>query len=190
MHFYKEQPGDKVLKQQHSNGSLHLYTVLRDGIHANGWSRKKFFPNGSLEEEESFSNGLLIEKINFSEQGDIISHKIWNNRLREMVDKPAIIQLPKHNIVFGCASINYFLKNLPSISEFIQGDYHEELLIQSFINSSKLGEEETAWTLKGNQMNFTIFWDCNEVIYNWQCHCFTEELYMEAKKFLDSKEIL
>ena len=76
MHLYKEKPHDKILKQLYPNGTLHLYTVLKDGKHANGWSRKKYYPDASIEEEENFSNGSLIEKINFGENGTIVSHKI------------------------------------------------------------------------------------------------------------------
>jgi len=190
LHFYKEQPGDTVLKQLYPNGTLYLYTVLKEGKQANGWSRKKYYPNASLEEEENFSNGLLIEKINFGESGIIISHKIWNNRLKELVDKPAAIQLPKRNVVTGCASISYYLKHMPSISEFIDADYHEDSLIQFFSTSSTSGEGETIWRLTGKQMSFTIYWVYDEVFYQWHCHCATEELYWEARNFLQAREIL
>ena len=187
MHFYKEKSGDTVLEQRYPNGTLYSYTVLNRGIQANGWSRKKHYPTGSLQEEENFSNGLLIEKINYSESGTIISHKIWNNRLKELVDKPPVFPLPKHNVVTGYAAMSNYLKHMPSISEFIQADYQKDSLMQSFKSSMTTGEKEAKWTLSGKQMSFTIYWDCDEIFYHWHCHCTTEELYLKARNFLDSK---
>ena len=78
---------------------------------------------------------------------------------------------------------------MPSISEFIRADYDEDSLLQSF-NTSYRTQEDTTWTLKGEQMSYTIYWDCHEIFHQWHCHCATEELYWKARNFLLSKEVL
>jgi hypothetical protein len=52
---------------------------------------------------------------------------------------------------------------------------------------SRSYDEETEWKMKGEQMSFTIYWDKDEVSHQWHCHCATEELYWQAREFLESK---
>lgn len=164
-----------------------MYTVLRDDKPANGWSRKKYYPDEKLEEEENYSNGLLIEKISYSESGSITEHKIWNNCLKQLINKPAQPKLPKPNVVTGHASLSNYLKQLPAISEFINADYNQDSLLQSFDASSKPEAGDTKWTMKGEQISFTIYWDHDEISHQWHCHCATEALYWKARAFLEDK---
>jgi hypothetical protein len=180
LHPYKEQPNDTVSKQLYPDGSLHLYIALKDDKPANGWSNKKYYPNAALQQEENYSNGLLIEKITYDETGAITKHKIWNNRLKQLIDKPAAPKLQRPNVVVGCSSISDFLQQLPSISEFIVANFDKDSLSRSY-------DEETEWKMKGEQMSFTIYWDKDEVSHQWHCHCATEELYWQAREFLESK---
>ncbi len=180
MHLYTEQPNDTVSKQLYLDGSLYLYIALKDGNPANGWSSKKYYPNAALQQEENYSSGLLIEKINYDESGAITTHKIWNNRLKQLIDKPAAPKLQRPNVVTGCSSISACLEQLPAISAFIGADYDKDSLFKSY-------NEEPEWKMKGPQLSFTIYWDKDEVFHQWHCHCATEELYWQARKFLESK---
>jgi hypothetical protein len=187
VHFYTETPGDIISKQLHPNGALYLYTVLKDGKPANGWSSKKYYPGGKLEEEENYNNDLLIEKISYDENGSITKHKIWNNRLKQLINKPAQPKLPKHNVVTGVARLSDYLEQLPAISEFINAEYNKDSLLQSYDEGGITDPGDTKWTMKGEQMRFTIYWDHNEVSHQWHCHCDTEELYWKARDFLKEK---
>ena len=180
LHPYTEQPKDVVSKRLHPDGTLHLYTAIKDGKPANGWSSKTYYPNTALQEEENYSNGLLIEKIYYNESGAIITHKIWNNRLKQLIDKPAAPKLRRPNVIVGCTRLHNYVEQLPAISTFIGADYDQDSLFKSF-------NEEPEWKMKGEQMSFTIYWDKDEVFHQWHCHCATEELYWQARKFLESK---
>lgn len=79
MHLYTEQLNDTITQQRYPNGAFQLYTALKNGKPANGWSSKKYYPNAALQEEENYSKWLLIEKISYDESGNITLHKIWNN---------------------------------------------------------------------------------------------------------------
>ena len=187
MYLYTKKPENTILKQLHPNGALYLYSVLKYGKPANGWSSKKYYPDGKLEEEENYSNGLLIEKISYDERNIITEHKIWNNRLKQLIDKPSRPKLPKPNVVTGHASLSNYIKQLPAISEFINGDYRKNSLLRSFNAISKSEENDAKWTMRGEQMSFTIYWNHEEVSHQWHCHCDTEAVYWMARIFLKDK---
>lgn len=187
MHLYTEKPGDIVSKQFHGNGALYWYAVLKDGKPANGWSSKKYDPSDILQEEENYSNGLLIEKINYNEGGSIREHKIWHNRLKQLIDKPAAPKLLKPNVVTGHASLSNYLKLLPAISEFMNAVYREDSLLQSYNAGSRLEKDDAKWTMTGEEMSFTIYWDYDEISHQWHCHCPNETLYWKARNFLATK---
>ncbi len=187
MHLYIEKPGDVITKQFHPNGALYLYSVLNDGKPANGWSNKTWFKKEGLQLEENYNNGLLIEKINYDESGKIIEHKIWSNRLEQLIDKPPHPKLPKPNVVTGYAFLSAYLKHLPAVSEFIKAEYREDLLLQSFNASYHAKQNDAKWTMKGEQMSFTIYWNYEEVSHQWHCHCSTEALYWKARTFFVGK---
>lgn len=174
-------------KQIHPNGALYLYTVLKDGKPANGWSKKIFYENGGLQQEENYSNGLLIEVISYDDSGIITEHKIWNNRLKQLIAKPAQAKLLKPNVVTGYAFFSAYLKQLPAVCEFIKAEYREDLLLQSFNACYRAKQNDATWTMKGEQMSFTIYWNHEEVSHQWHCHCTTEALYWKARVFLESK---
>jgi len=157
-----------------------LYTAIKDGKPANGWSSKKYYPNAAMQEEGNYSNGLLIEKINYDDSGTITIHKIWNIRLKQLIDKPAAPKLPRPNVIVGCTPFQNYVKQLPAISAFIGADYNQDSLFKSY-------NEEAEWKIKGEQMSFSIYWDKDEVFYQWHCHCATEGLYWKARKFLETK---
>lgn len=76
MHYYTERPGDISSKQLTTNGTLYLITIINNGKQANGWSRKIYYPEGKLKQDKNYSNGILIEKITYDENGIIAGHKI------------------------------------------------------------------------------------------------------------------
>lgn len=186
LHPYTQRPGDIVSKALHPNGALHSYTVLNNGKPANGWSSKKYYPNAKLKQEENYSNGLLIQKINYDERDAITEHKIWNNRIKQLIDKPTSFKLPKPNVVTGYAYLNDYLQHLPAISSFIEADYNKDSLLQSFDACIKSNQPEAEWRMCGLQMSFSIYWNKEEVCHQWHCHCTSEELYWNARKFVKS----
>lgn len=180
LHPYREKTGDVISKEQFPDGALYLYTAIKDGKPANGWSSKKYYPNATLQEEENYSNGLLIEKISYDESGAIAEHKIWNNRIKLLIDKPAAPKLRRPNVIVGCARLHNYMKQLPAISAFIGAYYDQDSLFKSY-------DEEAEWKMRGEQMSFTIYWDKDEVSHQWHCHCASEQLYWKARKFLETK---
>ncbi len=187
MHLYIEKLNDIISKRLHPNGALYLYTVLRDGKPANGWSSKKYYPDGKLEEEENYSNGLLIEKIGQDESGVITVHKIWNNRLKQLIDKPPPPRLSKPNVVTGLCHLCDCIPQLAAISEFIGAGYDENSLPQSYDAFRKSAQEEAKWTMTGKQMRFIIYLEEWEGLFKWCCYCDTEELYWKVREFLKGK---
>ncbi len=156
-----------------------MYIALNGGGPANGWSCKKYYPYAALQQEENYSNGLFIEKITHDESGAITAHKIWNNRLKQLIDKPAAPKIPRPNVIVGNLSLHDYVMQLPAISEYIGAQYEEDSLFKSY-------NEETEWKMAGEQMSFSISWDKHEVSHQWHCHCATEELYLKARKFLET----
>ena len=187
MHSFTEKPDNVVSKQLHPNGALYLYSVLKDSKPANGWSCKKYYPDGKLEEEENYSNGLLIEKISYDESNIITEHKIWNNRLKQLIDKPAHLKLRKPNGVTGLCHLCDCLPQLPAISEFIGAGYDKNSLPQSYDALRKSAQGEAKWTMTGKQMRFIIYLEEWEGLFKWCCHCDTEELYWKAREFLKTR---
>lgn len=164
-----------------------MYSGLNAGKPANGWSSKKYYPDGKLEEEENYSNGLLIEKICYDESGVITEYKIWNNRLKQLIDKPPRPKIPKPNVVTGHAFLGGYFKQLPAVSEFINAEYNEDSLLRSFNTSCAMEKDDARWTMRGEHMSFSIYWDHDEISHQWHCHCATEELYWKAREFLEDK---
>jgi len=187
LHPYTEKPGDVILKQFHSNGTLHLYTVLKNERSANGWSHKIFCENKCLKQEENYSNGLLIEVIKYDESSVITAHKIWSNRLKQLIDKPAHPKLTRPNVVVGYAFLSAYLEQLPAVSEFIHAYYDRDSLLRSFHADYKREAHGATWTMRGEQMSFSIYWNHDEVSHQWHCHCAKEELYWKARVFLEGR---
>lgn len=185
MHHYTEQPGDISSEQLYPNGMLHSVTVVSNGKPANGWSSKTYYPEVKLHEEENYSNGILIEKITYDENGMIARHKIWNNRLRLLIDKVAVPKLPRPNVVAGHGSLTTYLNALPVIAIFIGAEFDKASLLTSYDTFLKTDDEDQNWRLEGKEMNFTIYWEQGELSYQWHCHCYTEERYWKARLFLE-----
>jgi len=187
LHLYIEKPNDIISKQIQPNGTLYLYTVLQDGKPANGWSSKKYYSDGKLEEEENYSNGLLIEKISYNESGVITEHKIWNNRLKQLIDKPAHPKFPKPNVITGLCHLCDCIPHLPAISEFIGAVYDKNSLPQSNEAFRKSAQGKAKWMMTGKQMRFYIYLEDWDGMFQWCCHCDTEELYWKAREFLNTR---
>ena len=187
MHLYTEKNEDVVSKQLHPNGALYLYIVLKEGKPANGWSNKVFYENGDLQQEQNYSNGLLIEKIHYDESSVITEHKIWNNRLKQLIDKPVHPKFSKPNVITGLCYLCDCIPHLPAISEFIGAAYDKNSLPQTNDAFRKAAQEQATWTMTGKQMRFIIYLEEWEGLFKWCCHCDTEELYWKARVFLKGK---
>lgn len=165
---------------------LYSVTVVNNETPANGWSRKTYYPESKLQQEENYCNGILIEKITYDENGFIAEHKIWNNRLRLLVDKVAPPKLPRPNVAMGHGTLTTYLNALPAIAIFIGVVFDKEALLKSYDTFLNTDDEDQNWRLKGTQMSFTIYWEHGELSYQWHCHCCTEGQYWKARTFLEN----
>ena len=121
---------------------------------ANGWSRKTYYPEEKLQDEENYSNGLLIEKISYTEKGVVTAHKIWNNRLRLLVDKTVYPGLPRPNVVTGNCSLGNYIKVLPGIAAFIDAVFDKHDLLRSYEEFLNADSDDLNWQMTGKKMNF------------------------------------
>lgn len=98
--------------------------------------------------------------------------------MKELIDKPAVPKCIRPNVVTGCMSLQDYVKHLPAISNYNGAHYAEDLLLKSY-------NENTDWKMVGEQMSFSISLDKQEVFHFWHCHCVSEEIYIQARNFLD-----
>jgi hypothetical protein len=71
--------------------------------------------------------------------------------------------------------VSKYLEVLPGIAVFINANFDKNDLLISYDTFLNTGEEDLQWRMKGDQMNFTIYWARGEVFHQWHCHCYTEE---------------
>lgn len=187
MHSYSVKSGDIVNKTFYPDGQVLLYSVAKDGKPANGWSSKTYYADGHLLTEENFSNGQLIEKISYDEQGNITTHKIWNNRLKQLTDKPEAPPMRRPNVVTGHGNLYQYLQQLPAISEFMLASFDKTDMLRSYEAFIHSEQEEGHWKMQGQQMSFSIYWEHGEISHQWHCHCDNEVLYWKAREFLAGK---
>lgn len=193
---------DENFKSIYPSGKLKESSYLRNGQPANGWSRKLFYEKGALQLQECYSHSIVIEQLGYDEEGNIISHKIYNNRLKQLIVKPVQTVVIPHNTVSGTAHMGFYFKHLPAISKFIGAVYDEvdlDKAYQDFITSpstynnikkadDEWEEENTPWKIQGNNMGFTIAFEHGEGYYQWGLWTKTEEDYERAKGFMDNLE--
>jgi hypothetical protein len=172
-------------KQWYPNGQLSMQVLYIDDLPANGWSYSTWYNNGVLKNKKCYSNNLLIEEISYSKINTVTNHKIWNNRLKQLIDKPVPKPLPRPNVVTGYHHMGTFLAILPIIAKYIAADYEKEELInayQAFLNSEN---DEGNWQLPGKEMTFGIFFEKGESLYYWQLRCTDTDGYNRAKTFME-----
>lgn len=86
---YNPKKEDTVVEEHYSNGQRKSFRALLHNSPANGWSYSEWYEDGQVKRQENYSHGQLIERKAFHTDGQLILHKIWNNRLKQLIDKPA-----------------------------------------------------------------------------------------------------
>ena len=193
-YVFTPRPGDREVTSYHPNGLPDSVAYFREGIPANGWSRKEWWENGNLKQADCFSHQLLIESVTFDENGNKQGHLIYSHRLKTLVNKPIVTNIVRHNTVSGCAHMGFYFRHLPAISAFIGAAYEEESLEKAyrfFLEKVSADEEidtsemEFTWTLRGTHMTFMIRFEKYEMLYQWGLFAKTEANYATAKAFME-----
>ena len=186
--------GDQEIQTFYNSGPQREKQYLRNGIPANGWSRKEYFENGNLKFAECFSHELIIEQVHFDDTGSIISHKIYSHAKKELIDRPVITTIFRHNTVSGVGHMGFYFQHLPAISQFIGAGYDSNELdkaYQEFIKA--ISEDENletddgqfSWGIEGESMGFTIGFEKYEMLYQWSLYTKSEEQYAKARQFME-----
>lgn len=183
-------PGDTPERSFYDSGKLKTEAWMRQGIPANGWSRKTFYESGSPELHECFSHSVEIEQLLYNEAGEIMEHKIYSHTQKQLIDKPVQTSVQKINVVFGTNHIDYFFEHLPAINRFIGADYEEAGLKKAYNDFMAESEEEEGeaadvhWGIEGDEMKFSIWLEKGESYYAWRLWAKDEEGYNKAKAFM------
>ncbi|HEY0066688.1 MAG TPA: hypothetical protein VGB46_04985 [Flavisolibacter sp.] len=175
-------------KEWYPDGQLRTLAVYKEGQPANGWTFKSWHPNGTLQTEQCFSHNLMIEQIDYDGQGTRISHKIWNNRLRQLVDKPKQTEVIHLNVFSSCAHMGHLMAMMPRIASYIKASYNEDEFRAAYNAFQDSGEQEATWTLRGERMTVTVLWELHEGYYFWHCSAPDEETYWAARHYLEELE--
>ncbi|RYY89798.1 MAG: hypothetical protein EOO15_05215 [Chitinophagaceae bacterium] len=181
----------------YASGALRTRRKLEGDRPANGISVEEFYENGQPARCESWSHGLLIEYKTFAEDGTQTAHKIYNHRLKELVDRPLVTKTERPNVVVGFGHMGFYFEHLPAIAAFIGGDYNEDDLYAAYQrwmnrepperNPDEDWEAQVErWYLPGTRMNFALWFEEGEMLYQWQVWARDEESYWEARAFMEA----
>lgn len=183
--------GDQKTEERYSTGETRTISYHRYTSPANGWSRTEYYREGGKKAEECYSHSLLIERIEYDKAGNVCAHKIYNQRLGKLVDKPAPAPAIRPNVVIGYNHMGFFFHFLPAISKFLGAKYEEgdlQRAYHEFMNEEEVSNHEKAWCLRGGSMGFTIIFEKQEMIYQWSIHAPDEEAYQRARAFMEKLE--
>jgi len=187
-------PTDELIQSFYPSGNVQEEKYLRNEVPANGWSRKLYYENGTLQQAECFSHSLLIEQIIYNESGNVISHKIYSHSKKELIEKPTVTKVIRHNSVSGVAHMGFYYRHLPAISQFIKAEYDESNLDEAYNvfladagNDDEFDfDKEYSWRLKGETMSFIIGFEKYEGYYQWALATRSESDYEAAKTFMEN----
>jgi hypothetical protein len=184
---------DKKITTYYPSGNIQEEFFLRNEVPANGWSRKLFYENGTIQLVECYSQFLVIEQLHYDEANNLLAHKIYSHKQKQLIDKPKQTITIRPNVVMGSGHIGYYFEHLPAISKFIEADYNEadlEQAYQDFITledkADKQDENEVKWVIKGKEMQFAFWFEKGEAYYQWHLWTNDEISYQKAKHFMQS----
>ncbi len=199
MKEYIQKPDDKVKVSFYPSGKTCEEIYEKDGKPANGWSRKVFFENGDVWIEECFSHDIVIEQIEYKEDGTLESHMIYSHAKKKLIDKPTWVPPTRPNVVTGCSPMGFFLDKMPAIAEFIGAVYSEEEFLKRYDEAvdavaeressdgpaSTDDDEDVSLKIAGPEMKFGIWFDPHEIVFQWHLWAKSEEQYEKAKEFME-----
>ncbi|MCW3074540.1 MAG: hypothetical protein JWP69_1609 [Flaviaesturariibacter sp.] len=191
---FNPNPTDELVQTLYPSGQVQEEKYLRNAVPANGWSRKLYFENGMLQQADCFSHSLLIEQVTYDESGNLSSHKIYSHAKKELIDKPKVTEVIRHNSVSGVAHMGFYYRHLPAISQIIKAEYDEGSLdeaYEAFLEEAGNEEDfdfdkEYSWRLKGETMSFIIRFEKYEGYFQWTLATSSEADYERAKAYMDS----
>jgi hypothetical protein len=194
---YAPKDQDTLEENFYPSGQIKETRYAQNGQPSNGWTARSFYETGMLQREQSFSHGSIIEQVEYDETGRIRSHKIYSHGQKKLIDKPVSKPSPRPNVVSGYGHMGFYYRFLPAIAEFIGADYKEESLdkaYQDFLadaNTYELTDEdyeerEYRWSLQGKRMNFALWFEKHEMLFQWHLWAKNEEDYEEARAFMES----
>lgn len=184
---------DPKISSFYPSDNIQEEKYLSNSISANGWSRKTFHENGSVQLAECYSHSLIIEQLLYDETGNLLAHKIYSHKHEQLIDKPIQTVVKRPNVVEGCDHMGYFFKYLLAISKFIEAEYDEAALEKAyhdFIHSAPTENSEDEppvyWGIAGKKVRFLLRFERNEGYYQWQIKAEDERGYEEARHFVES----
>lgn len=183
---------DELIDSFYPSGNIQEEKYFSNGIPANGWSRKTYYERGTIQLAECYSHSLIIEQLWYDEDGNLLAHKIYSHKHKELIDKPKQTVVERPNVVEGCDHMGYFFKYLPAISQFIEAEYDKAALEKAyyeFIHSAPTDDTEDEppvyWGITGKKMRFLLRFERDEGYYQWQIKAEDERDYKEAMRFME-----
>ncbi|RYY64758.1 MAG: hypothetical protein EOO12_08795 [Chitinophagaceae bacterium] len=187
----------RLQEERYPSGVLCSIRRLENDVPANGWSVSEYFENGQLARAECWSHGLLIELKTFEEDGTQRAHRIYNHRLKQLVDRPVLKPYERPNVVVGFGHMGFYFQHLPAIAAYIGAPYNEDELeaaYQRWMDRPRPEREEGSewepeterWGIAGPSLRFSLWFEEGEMLYQWQLWAPDEAAYWKARAFLES----
>lgn len=189
---FTPKPKDEKTISLYPSGNIQEEKHMRNGIPANGWSRKVFHENGAVHLAECYSHSLIIEQLFCDEAGILLAHKIYSHKQKQLIDKPKQTMVERPNVVTGYGHMGFYFKHLPAISKFIEAEYDEAALEKAyhdFITTpvpDELDGSEVHWGITGKEMRFSLWFERLEGYYQWHLWAKDETGYEKARHFMES----
>ncbi|MFZ4058504.1 MAG: hypothetical protein ACOYKE_10205 [Ferruginibacter sp.] len=151
-----------------------------------GWYIAAQYPDGTIRQKELYSNGLMIEYVEYAEDGVVVQHLIYNNRLKQLIPKPVSQPLPRPNIAETCMHMGDVFRHLPAISRFIEISIDPDKVHAFWKNFVDSEAEHDTFTVKGEDIAFSIYFEKYEGYYQCSCWAKSEERYKAACALFES----
>ncbi|RYY40452.1 MAG: hypothetical protein EOO08_04780 [Chitinophagaceae bacterium] len=186
-----------VEETYYPSGAVHARRTTENGQPANGWSVEEFHVNGQPARIECWSHGLLIEVKMWNDEATLVTHQIYNHRLKQLVNRPDVKPYARPNVVVGFGHMGFYFRHLPAIAAYIGAEYDEDALDAAYHRwmhraaperepDEEWEPETQAWLLKGSRMRFGLWFEEGEMLYQWQLWAPDEERYWEARAFMEA----
>lgn len=170
------------------------------GSYANGWSYTRWNERGFQQEIRCYSNNLVIENISLGESGAVITHRVWNNRWKEMVDKFTIREVAAASRYDRIDSFDFLETYLPAISAFMDAHYDKQNFKETYTAwlqepvHDELDEysyyQEYIWVLNAAKMEMVICCKRGEENFRWHIRTNNAATAIAAKAFIENLPVL
>lgn len=186
-------------KYWYPNGQLCQLVEYNNGMPANGWSYTCWNEQGYKQEMKCYSHQQVIEHICFGDKETVISHWVWNNRWKEMVDKFTLSEVAAVSHFEGTNTVEFFITYLQAIYQYMEvcfegNDFKEayqnwldaDTEDSSYKDFWEEGNENDVWVLTAPKTELAIWFVKGKDTLDWTFRANNEATATAAKLFMSS----